>query len=67
MKDNGIGIKPVYLDKVFEMFKRTDARPQKRGVVLAIAREIIKKCDGSVWIESELGKGTSVIFTLPLA
>ncbi len=67
LKDNGIGIKPVYLDKVFEMFKRTDAKSHKLGAGLAIAREIIKKCDGSIWIESELGKGTSVIFTLPLA
>jgi light-regulated signal transduction histidine kinase (bacteriophytochrome) len=66
LTDNGVGIKPVYLDKVFEMFKRTDAKSQKLGAGLAIAREIIKKCEGTIWIESELGKGTSVIFTLPL-
>lgn len=66
LTDNGVGIKPVYLDKVFEMFKRTDAKSQKIGAGLAIAREITKKCGGAIQLKSTLNVGTTVIFTLPL-
>lgn len=66
VKDNGIGIKPVYLDKVFEMFKRTDARSEKLGSGLAIAREIIKKYGGTILLESTQGVVTTFTFTLPV-
>jgi signal transduction histidine kinase len=65
--DNGIGIDPRYHDRIFEVFKRLHPRGRYdgTGIGLSIARKIVEQHRGRIWIESELGVGTAVCFTLP--
>jgi len=67
VKDNGIGIAPEYFDSVFKIFTRLHTREayQGTGMGLAICKKIIESVDGKIWVESELGKGSSFIFTIP--
>jgi signal transduction histidine kinase len=64
--DNGIGIDPVYKERIFAMFKRVDnlASPGP-GVGLAIVRQVIEQHGGRVWVESQPGFGATFHFTLP--
>lgn len=68
VKDNGAGIPAEAIPRIFERFYR--AEPSRNtstggsGLGLAIARQIIEGHGGSIWVESELGVGTSVFFTL---
>lgn len=67
VRDNGIGIDPSQNDKVFELFYKIDNKSEGTGVGLAIVKRIIEVHGGHIWIESELGKGCTVFFTLPQA
>ena len=69
--DTGLGIAPEDQPKVFEKFKQvgdtlTD-RPQGTGLGLAICKEIVEHHGGRIWVESELGQGSTFSFTLPVA
>lgn len=66
VRDNGIGIDPSQHNKVFELFYKVDKRSEGSGAGLAIVKKIIEVHGGRIWIESELGKGCTVCFTLPL-
>lgn len=67
VRDNGIGIDPGQHDKVFELFYKVDNRTEGTGAGLAIVKRIIEVHGGKIWIESGLGKGCTVYFTLPSA
>ena len=67
VRDNGISIDPGQHDKVFELFYKVDKKSEGTGAGLAIVKRIIEVHGGCIWIESELGKGCTVCFTLPLA
>lgn len=67
VRDNGIGIDPSQSDKVFELFYKVDKKSEGTGAGLAIAKRIIEVHGGRIWVESELGQGCTVCFTLPLA
>ena len=67
VRDNGIGIDPSHHDKVFDLFYKLDKRSEGSGAGLAIVKRIIEVHGGRIWIESELGKGCTMCFTLPLA
>lgn len=65
VKDNGIGIKPEYREKVFETFKRAvGSRFKGSGIGLAIVKKITEKHGGKVWVESEPGQGSEFYFYL---
>jgi len=66
VKDNGIGIQREYHEKVFEIFTRLgDVEVEGTGVGLAIVKKIVETHGGKIWIDSEVGRGTTVYFTLP--
>ena len=69
--DQGVGISESDQPKVFEKFKQvgdtlTD-KPQGTGLGLPISREIVEYHGGKIWVESELGKGSTFSFSLPIA
>ena len=69
VSDTGLGIAPEHQDKVFDRFFRVDtARSASRegsGLGLAIAKCLVERYNGTIALESELGKGTIVTFSLP--
>ena len=66
VKDNGMGIQKEYHEKVFEIFTRLgDVEVEGTGAGLAIVKKIAESHGGRIWINSELGEGTTVYFTLP--
>ncbi len=66
VEDNGIGIEASQHERVFQAFQRLHSRDQfpGTGLGLAIVRRAVERCDGSVWLKSEPGVGTTVLFTL---
>jgi len=64
--DNGMGIDPRQQSKVFELFYKVDKNSEGTGVGLTMVKRIIEVHGGQIWIESQLGRGTTVCFTLPL-
>ena len=69
MQDDGPGIPPEALDRVFERFYRVDkARSREQGgtgLGLSIVKHIVQSHGGEVWAKSEPGKGATFFFTLP--
>ena len=68
MRDTGIGIEPGDLDKVFHVFRR-GRNPAIRGVSgkgvgLASVKSIIETYSGTIWVESEVNKGSTFKFTI---
>jgi signal transduction histidine kinase len=70
VSDTGIGIPPEDLSHIFERFykatKSRQANYKGKGLGLAIVKEIVEYHGGNIRVDSELGKGTRVFFTLPL-
>ena len=66
VKDNGIGIKPEYVQQIFGIFKRLHGSNYPgTGIGLAICERIVKSYGGQIWVESSLGEGSTFYFTLP--
>jgi signal transduction histidine kinase len=68
VKDNGQGIDAENHEKVFDIFQKLKSikESDSTGVGLAIVKKIIESHGGKIWLESEVGKGASFYFTLPV-
>ena len=64
VRDNGIGIKKSEQENVFKLFHRANFDIKGTGIGLATVKKIIEAHDESVWLESELGGGCTIYFTL---
>ena len=67
VSDNGIGIEPPYLDRIFNMFERVKdlSGPMGTGIGLSTCRKIVERYGGRIWVDSKVGKGSIFYFTLP--
>ena len=70
VKDNGYGMTPEYCEKIFDAFTRADnsttRKVQGTGLGMAITKNIVEMMDGSIQVESEVGKGSAFTVRLDL-
>lgn len=67
VSDQGIGIDPKYFDRLFVMFQRLNSRDEfpGNGIGLSMCKVMVEQQHGTIWVESQPGRGSAFKFTLP--
>jgi signal transduction histidine kinase len=66
VRDNGIGIERQYHERIFGLFNRLDPTIEGTGVGLTLVKRIVEIHGGRIWIDSDVGRGSTFYFTLPM-
>ncbi|MCD4820590.1 MAG: hypothetical protein K8R11_00595 [Methanococcoides sp.] len=70
VSDNGIGIPKNKHEEIFETFKQVDSSTARKyegtGLGLALVKKFVEMHGGEIWVESEVGKGSTFSFTIPI-
>ncbi|MFZ4058227.1 MAG: GAF domain-containing sensor histidine kinase [Ferruginibacter sp.] len=68
VQDNGIGIDPIFKDKIFQIFQRLHNKDEYSGtgIGLSVCKKIVERYNGKIWVDAALGKGATFSFSIPI-